>query len=218
MRVQGPQRGTSSATRSELDRPLMLCKPDTACSLPAGPLPASSRPIRQRETGHSEITTSGTGINLGWPLGLTLHHPSAGVCVVAVDGELDMLTAPVLDSCLRQQLAAIPRHLVVDLQLLRFLGVSGLSCLMCARELAQQTARSQLHLTGLADQAVARPVELTRALRLFDSYPTVADALVALTNGAHPVRRARRTHLATTTMITGRGDRGAGSGEVEYGR
>ena len=90
--------------------------------LPAGPLPVSSRQIRQRHTGNSEITTSGTGINLAWPLGLTLHHPAAGICMVAVDGELDMLTAPVLDSCLRQQLAATPRHLIVDLQLLRFLG------------------------------------------------------------------------------------------------
>lgn len=29
-------------------------------------------------------------------LRLTVQHPAVGVCVVAVDGELDMLTAPLL--------------------------------------------------------------------------------------------------------------------------
>src|SRR5919206_459012 len=34
MHVQGPQRGTSSATRSELDRSLMLCKPEPRAHSP----------------------------------------------------------------------------------------------------------------------------------------------------------------------------------------
>ena len=38
-------------------------------------------------------------------LGLTVGHPAVGVCVVAVDGELDMDTAPLLEACLRDQLA-----------------------------------------------------------------------------------------------------------------
>jgi anti-sigma B factor antagonist len=123
-------------------------------------------------------------------LGLTLYHPSAGVCVVAVNGELDMLTAPLLGTCVRQQRATTPAHLILDLQPLRFLGVSGLTYLLYVRELAQQPPQFRLHLTGLTNRAVARPLELTGVLKLFNTYPTLADGLAALTNGAHPVRRA----------------------------
>jgi anti-anti-sigma factor len=123
-------------------------------------------------------------------LGLTLHHPSSGVSVVAVNGELDMLTAPLLGTCVRQQLATTPAHLILDLQPVRFLGVSGLTYLLYVRELAQQPPRFRLHLTGLTNRAVARPLELTGVLKLFNAYPTLADGLAALTNGAHPVRRA----------------------------
>jgi hypothetical protein len=37
--------------------------------------------------------------------GLALYRLSAGVCVMAVNAELDMVTAPALVSCVRQQLA-----------------------------------------------------------------------------------------------------------------
>lgn len=56
-----------------------------------------------------------------------------------VNGELDMRTVPLLEKCLRDQLAATPRHLVIDLQPVRFLGSTGLTCLLQARQLAQQT-------------------------------------------------------------------------------
>ncbi|MCA1835222.1 MAG: STAS domain-containing protein, partial [Actinobacteria bacterium] len=69
------------------------------------------------------------------PLDLTVHHPTAGVCVVAITGELDILTAPLLDACLHEQLTAAPTHLILDLQPVRFLGVSGLTCLIRARKL-----------------------------------------------------------------------------------
>ena len=46
-------------------------------------------------------------------LGLTVEHPAVGVCVVTVDGELDMVTAPLLEACLSEQLATDPRHLIL---------------------------------------------------------------------------------------------------------
>lgn len=120
------------------------------------------------------------------PLGLMLHHPIARVCVIAVNAELDMLTAPLLGTCVRHLLVTTPAHLILDLQSLRFLGVSGLTHLLYVQELAQQTSGFRLHLTGLVNRAVARPLEVTGLRKIFDTYPTLADALAALTNGARP--------------------------------
>lgn len=114
------------------------------------------------------------------PLGLTVHHPTAGICVVTVDGQLDTLSAPVLDDCIRDQLAATPEHLILDLQPVRFLASDGLTCLLRAQHFAQQTPKSQLRLAGLVTRTVARALELTGLLDLFDTYPTLADALAGL--------------------------------------
>lgn len=111
---------------------------------------------------------------------LTVLHPSVDMCVVTVEGELDMLTAPLLDSCIRQHLAAVPAHLVLDLESVRFLDSKGLNCLLEARKLTQQTFETQLHVTGLVTLVVARPLEITGLLTWFDTYPTLSDALAAL--------------------------------------
>jgi anti-sigma B factor antagonist len=114
-------------------------------------------------------------------LEVTLHHPTVGVCVVAVNGELDVLSAPLLDACVRHQLAVALAHLILDLQPVRFLGASGLTCLMRARDLAQQAPGSQLHLVGLVNRTVTLSLKNSGLLGLFDTYPTLADALTALT-------------------------------------
>jgi anti-sigma B factor antagonist len=106
-----------------------------------------------------------------------VQHPAVGVCVVAVAGELDLLTAPLLDACVREQLAAAPTNLILDLQAVRFLGASGLSCLLRAREGVQQTTGVRLHLAGLVTRAVARSLEVTGLLEQFDTYPCLIDAL-----------------------------------------
>jgi anti-sigma B factor antagonist len=113
-------------------------------------------------------------------LGLVVQERADGVRVLAVDGELDGLTAPLLGACLREQIAANPAHLVLDLQAVRFLGSSGLNCLLDARESAQQIPGLQLHIAGVVTRAVARPLEVTGLLERFDTYPTLEDALTAL--------------------------------------
>jgi hypothetical protein len=83
---------------------------------------------------------------------------------------------------------------IVDLQSVNFLGVSGLSCLLCIRELVGQTPGSQLHLAGLANRTVARPLKRIGLLKLVDSYPTLADAVATLANErpCWPARQAER--------------------------
>jgi anti-sigma B factor antagonist len=104
-------------------------------------------------------------------LGRVVRYPAPGVCVVVVDGELDMLTAPLLEACVREQLAEVLIHLILDLESVRFLGSSGLSCLLGARELTRQSSGVQLHLAGLVTQAVARPLATIGLLEYFDTYP-----------------------------------------------
>ncbi|MGH3692810.1 MAG: STAS domain-containing protein [Pseudonocardiaceae bacterium] len=113
-------------------------------------------------------------------LGLTVRCPSVGVCVVTMDGELDMLTAPLLEACLHQQFAAAPAHLILDLEALRFLGSNGLTCLLWARELADRSTRTQLHLAGLATRVVARALQVTQLQDRFHTYPTLTHALTAV--------------------------------------
>ena len=113
-------------------------------------------------------------------LALTVERPTSGVCVVTVGGELDMLTAPMLEACLGEQLSTAPRHLVVDLQRVSFLDSKGLNCLLRAREATQSTTTTQLHLAGLVTRAVARPLEVSQLLEVFTTYPTVTQALAAL--------------------------------------
>lgn len=113
-------------------------------------------------------------------LGLAVEHPANGVCVVTVDGELDMLTAPLLEACLREQLCTHPRHLVLDLQPVRFLSSSGLNCLLHTRDSAQ-TSATRLHLAGLVTRAVARPLQVSQLLDVFHTYPTVTHALTVIT-------------------------------------
>lgn len=113
-------------------------------------------------------------------LGVNVHYPTVGICVLAVDGEIDLATTPQLAKAVREHLAAAPTHLIVDLQQVQFLGCSALSCLLDARDLAH-LAGSQLHLSGLCNRAVARPLELTALREQFDTHPTLAHALSTLT-------------------------------------
>jgi anti-sigma B factor antagonist len=98
---------------------------------------------------------------------------------VVVDGELDLLTAPLLDKCLRDQVVAGPAHLILDLESVRFAGASALSGLLRARELVRASG-SQLHLAGLITRAVERAVAATGLLGLFSTYPTLLHAVIDL--------------------------------------
>ena len=59
-------------------------------------------------------------------LRVAIDQPMPGVRVVRVAGELDMLTAPQLDSCLLSQIDGRGEHVVVDLSKVTFLGAAGL--------------------------------------------------------------------------------------------
>jgi anti-sigma B factor antagonist len=146
------------------------------------PASADNDPTRLSSTAASKAgdTAADSALNAGSELlELTVERPASGVCVVTVDGELDMLTAPALETCLREQLSTNPSHLVVDLQQVSFLDSKGLNCLLQVRE-ATQTTNTQLHLAGLVTRAVARPLQVSQLLQRFTTYPTITQALAAL--------------------------------------
>lgn len=147
--------------------------------------------------------------------GLTVRRPAVGVCVVAVVGELDILTTSLLETCISEQLAAGPTHLVLDLEALRFLGASGLSCLLRAHELAQQSPGTRLHVAGLVNRVVARSLQVTGLVGIFDSYPCMTDALAALVESTEVTINTEQVALLSITGRLEVGGVGAASAAVE---
>jgi anti-sigma B factor antagonist len=87
-------------------------------------------------------------------LSVTVRESDEAVLVAHVTGELDMLTGPLLQDHLSEILATRPEHLVIDLSEVSFLGSTGLTVLLTARETAiRQNTRLQLVETGEGQDA-----------------------------------------------------------------
>jgi anti-sigma B factor antagonist len=108
-------------------------------------------------------------------LDLHLTHPRADAAVLAVVGELDTLTAPELDTALRELLDEPRPRLVVDLTGVTFLASSGLAVLIQAAHRAEDSDRV-LHLVVSA-RAVLRPLQITGADQLFTLHSEITTAL-----------------------------------------
>ena len=102
-----------------------------------------------------------------------------GVVIVAVTGEIDMVTSPSLEESLRAQLAPPTRHLVVDLAGVTFLGSNGLAALLAISELAAN-AGTTLHLAGMDNRHASRALEVTGLLTRFATHRSATDALAAI--------------------------------------
>jgi anti-anti-sigma factor len=113
------------------------------------------------------------------PLGLEIAQPAAGVCVVRIDGEVDNSGAPMLARALQEQLDTHPTALVLDLTSADFFGSAALAVLVNARFTAQATT---LALVCLTSANVKRKLLRTGVWPLFTVYPTLEDAIVAITN------------------------------------
>lgn len=118
------------------------------------------------------------------PLTTELSRPQPGVVLLAVDGEVDTLTAPRLQVDLDDALdaAGTDAVTVVDLGGVTFLASSGLAVLIYGARRATAVGR-RLHLV-VATRSVARPLQVTGAVALFDVHADVASALAALAGAA----------------------------------
>jgi anti-anti-sigma factor len=89
---------------------------------------------------------------------VAVERPADDIAVVHVDGEVDMVTAPALESQVVTLLGEKPRVLVIDLSGVRFFSSAGLAVLALAHREADES--TQLRVVA-NDPAVLRPMELT---------------------------------------------------------
>ena len=75
------------------------------------------------------------------PVQVRIARPAPDVVVLAVFGEIDIVTAPDLDAAVARALAAPVRHLVVDLSGVTFFGSLGLATLIRTAD-ARRAARA----------------------------------------------------------------------------
>ncbi len=95
------------------------------------------------------------------PLALTTSWPEPDVCVVHLAGELDIATVPVVADYLREQSAAAPAELVLDLSAVSLLAATGVALIMSA-DRHDDGIGGRLHLIGVAgNRAVERVLDLT---------------------------------------------------------
>lgn len=109
-------------------------------------------------------------------LGLTTRGAADGVAVVAVSGEVDMLTAPQLRAAVLPHLDA-NGTLVLDLSGVSFLGSAGLAVLVEASQHAQRRG-SQFRVVAV-ERAVTRPLAATGLGEVFSVFESVEQALEA---------------------------------------
>lgn len=98
------------------------------------------------------------------------------LAVIKVSGELDMLTAPVLQACIAREIESAD-PVIIDLAAVVFLGSAGLSVLVEARTSAKEAHVGCALVTDAP--AVLRPVKLTGLTEVLSPYPTLALALAA---------------------------------------
>ena len=107
-------------------------------------------------------------------LDASLTRPFPDTAVLAVQGEIDTLTAPAFRAATDELLSASGDILVMDLTEVRFLASSGLAGLIKAAHRAEDRGiRLQLVITS---RAVRRPLEITGTAALFDVHSDLESA------------------------------------------
>ncbi|ANY07929.1 anti-sigma factor antagonist [Pseudonocardia sp. HH130630-07] len=135
---------------------------------PPAPGLADGRPGGPAGTGTTEITDTVDGLRLAVTTG------DDDVVVIAVDGELDILTAPELRAAVTDRIPSAAL-IVLALDGVLFLGTSGLAALIEIREQAHR-AGVELRL-ACTERRVLRPLGIAGLHHLFDIHDDVEAAL-----------------------------------------
>jgi anti-anti-sigma factor len=153
-------------------KPTVFDLPRPRCPLPdSGPAPIASGDPEPPAPRYQDLTI--TVERYGWSL------------VVAVDGEVDLNTAPLLRHALGTALSQGPRRIVVDLSRVRFLNTAGLAVLLDAHRRAGPGIDLMLVATT---RATWRPLRLTG---LHERLAVHASKLAAVAAPRRPVTGAR---------------------------
>lgn len=101
---------------------------------------------------------------------IEIDEPAAGVALLRVFAEVDMLTSPEVDQAVTQLTSTETEILVIDLEQVTFLGTSGLASLVQALTVCRQQA-IELRLICSTPRS-RRPLQLAGLIGLFDIHPT----------------------------------------------
>ena len=124
-------------------------------------------------------------------------EPRGASTVVTARGEIDLYTAPLLRSALRDAIDGPAECVVIDLTDVTFMASSGLAALTSGLELAQRR-RCELRLAG-GGWAVRRPLQAAGLDGQFEHYPSAAAAARDWTRG-----RLQMVITARTAPSTGK--------------
>lgn len=102
------------------------------------------------------------------------------VCVVSILGEVDLVTAMIVQEALGKELEARPAGLVADLSGVGFFGSSGLSALVATDNRGKELEVPFAVVAGRRE--VLRPIEVTGLDELLDVRASVAEAVAGLTS------------------------------------
>lgn len=95
------------------------------------------------------------------------------VVVMAVSGDVDMITAPALADAIQSAAQKEPAALLVDLSRVRFLGSAGMNLMIASHCDISPSARFGVIADG---PATSRPLKVLGLDAIFALYPTLADA------------------------------------------
>lgn len=112
------------------------------------------------------------------PLTVSVDHVRSNLAVLRLDGDLDMLTAPVLHDQLMLLFDGPGRSLLLDLEGVVFLGSAGLAELAWAKDEAGKHGTRIGLVAG--SRVVLRPLEVTGLATMFQIYDSVESALLDL--------------------------------------
>jgi anti-sigma B factor antagonist len=99
-----------------------------------------------------------------------------GVLVLALTGEVDLSTAPILAKGISELLAVVTDELlIVDLTGVGFLASAGMSALLAGREQAEQRGVA-IRIVVTPAAAAYRALEIAGLLEILPIYPTVPAA------------------------------------------
>jgi len=120
------------------------------------------------------VTTSPIGIDV---------VPIDGGVILAVAGEIDLLTADQLSEALEAEV--VRRELVVvDLTAVEFLSSSGLAALALAHRAAVEAGRELRLVAG--NRVTLRPIQITGMADEIGVFATVADAVAGVASADSP--------------------------------
>ncbi|MGB9302128.1 MAG: STAS domain-containing protein [Mycobacterium sp.] len=105
------------------------------------------------------------------------NHEADGAVVIAVSGDVDMVTAPRLAEAIDAAIATRPAALIVDLSKVQFLASAGMTVLVTAQDQVVPPTRFAVVADG---PATSRPIKLMGIDSTFALYRTRDTALAGI--------------------------------------